>query len=973
MRNGTVQRRERGVFLIGLAGMLLGAVLSAVGQEQGINWVARPGFEASDSSLRAKWHLPESEWEIDRSEKHTGNQCLKLTAGAPSRSRGASCLLPADRIKAPCRVIVSAWSKAANVSGGKDNNYAIYVDVAYTDGTHLYGVNVPFDTDAHDWQYASMVVDVAKPVKMFSLHLLFRGSHTGTVWFDDVFASEYKEGMAKYEGSPLAYTTPVRVTEARRRAAALQEKIAALERSIKTAEERGMEASCPRVTLAVARLFADLIPKDAQFEVEDYPPDMIEFRILGKEETVKRIEALSDFEAKETERILDRAIQEVDQALKGNLVLPKVPPSEIKEVSIKNGAFWSGDHPVFASGIHNTAFGLRKPEWLDTFKQLGANLVGPLHVSDACCKGWDTFDEAYFRDQILPLYRVAEEKGMLVVPGVWNYRAPAWLEELAPDISVTERRGWLREAGDDVAQERGWFRDAFDIDHPLTERYQKSWLRCVASHLKTAPNNLTYSLMGEEWCNPTYRSPHTAARYEAWLKAKHGSIEGVNKAWGTQYKDFKEAVARASQSTPGGRYDWYSFNEDRLTIYNQWQIDGIRSAHPEGLPSCWPAAGGLVSVPLGGFDPAYGRNREEIIRQSAVTGWDGGIFPVEAGATTRRLEKSHWAKYILGWRDEMIYYDFAKSVCPDKPVFDPELHSITSVYHITPLGVSEDYVRASLWLEHLHGLGAHILWWWGRRDDGMPYFGEFLGGLLTQPQFLESWGRTVLELRRLTPYVALFPQLDRKVRILYSEASAIHDGKTYPYDVEKLYEALYLCDYPAGFVTDKMIEEGKLSDCTLLLIPNGRYVSEATVAAIAAYSQKGNKVALAGAEPMKCDEYGKERPAPAFFAQAVRLTGDTAEEFSPQIDRMMDEVGIERTVRVLDKEGRKVWGVELRTAVKDGARIVSLMNLNHEPAQLVLKAKPEAGQARDLIEDKPFPLDRPFTLKPRTPMLLELR
>ena len=63
----------------------------------------------------------------------------------------------------------------------------------------------------------------------------------------------------------------------------------------------------------------------------------------------------------------------------------------------------------------------------------------------------------------------------------------------------------------------------------------------------------------------------------------------------------------------------------------------------------------------------------------------------------------------------MIYYDFAKSLCPEKPVFDPELHSLTSVYHIAPLGVSADYFRTCLWMEHLHGLGAHLFWWWGRR------------------------------------------------------------------------------------------------------------------------------------------------------------------------------------------------------------------------------------------------------------------
>ncbi len=74
------------------------------------------------------------------------------------------------------------------------------------------------------------------------------------------------------------------------------------------------------------------------------------------------------------------------------------------------------------------------------------------------------------------------------------------------------------------------------------------------------------------------------------------------------------------------------------------------------------------------------------------------MFPYEAGRSTRRLPESHWAKYNLGWRDDMIYYDFAKSLGPEKPVFDPELHSLTSVYHIAPLASRPTTsARASGW------------------------------------------------------------------------------------------------------------------------------------------------------------------------------------------------------------------------------------------------------------------------------------
>ncbi len=56
--------------------------------------------------------------------------------------------------------------------------------------------------------------------------------------------------------------------------------------------------------------------------------------------------------------------------------------------------------------------------------------------------------------------------------------------------------------------------------------------------------------------------------------------------------------------------------------------------------------------------------------------------------------------------------------------------------------------------------------------------------------------------------LVLFPQLERKVRILYSEPSAIHDPNVYPLQVRDASEALYFHDYPAGFITGRMICEG---------------------------------------------------------------------------------------------------------------------------------------------------------------------
>ena len=106
---------------------------------------------------------------------------------------------------------------------------------------------------------------------------------------------------------------------------------------------------------------------------------------------------------------------------------------------------------------------------------------------------------------------------------------------------------------------------------------------------------------------------------------------------------------------------------------------------------------------------------------------------------------------------------------------------------MTPIGISPDYFRTTFWMEHLHGMSGHLFWWWGRNINGGPN-GEFLGGLMTQPQLVDIWGKTVLEMRRLIDYITLFPQLERKVRILYSEPSSIQDKAIYTDELNRVYE-----------------------------------------------------------------------------------------------------------------------------------------------------------------------------------------
>ncbi|MEN6643143.1 MAG: hypothetical protein ABFE08_11925 [Armatimonadia bacterium] len=86
----------------------------------------------------------------------------------------------------PGKLIVSAWCKAESVTGEEDRDFSLYCDLNLKDGQQSWGHSVPFTLGTHDWERKELVIDVPTPVQSISLWLLFRGNHTGKVWFDDV-------------------------------------------------------------------------------------------------------------------------------------------------------------------------------------------------------------------------------------------------------------------------------------------------------------------------------------------------------------------------------------------------------------------------------------------------------------------------------------------------------------------------------------------------------------------------------------------------------------------------------------------------------------------------------------------------------------------------------------------------------------------------------------------------------------------
>ena len=170
-------QRVRSGFLFALL-CLLAPSAGAVGR--GTNLVVNGGFESEGG-----WVGVGEGFQIDRQVAHRGRQSMRCEGATLASTHGARQVITLDPpVQHPFRI--SAWSRAENAEVGQD--YDIYLDLFYADGTPLWGQMARFEPGTHDWQKSETVFEVAKPVKRIEVHLLFRKAR-GTVWFDDLEVS----------------------------------------------------------------------------------------------------------------------------------------------------------------------------------------------------------------------------------------------------------------------------------------------------------------------------------------------------------------------------------------------------------------------------------------------------------------------------------------------------------------------------------------------------------------------------------------------------------------------------------------------------------------------------------------------------------------------------------------------------------------------------------------------------------------
>ena len=162
------------------------ALLAPLGAWASPALLANGGFERTDAQApghAAAWASYGQGYQLDSQVHHGGALGIRCDNPVSGQTSGAfiTCTLNQKHARP---VLVTGWSKARNVDGVTDNDYSVYVDLTYMDGSSLWGQTAPFETGAHDWSRQRLMLFPSKPIRSMNVYALFR-NHSGTAWFDD--------------------------------------------------------------------------------------------------------------------------------------------------------------------------------------------------------------------------------------------------------------------------------------------------------------------------------------------------------------------------------------------------------------------------------------------------------------------------------------------------------------------------------------------------------------------------------------------------------------------------------------------------------------------------------------------------------------------------------------------------------------------------------------------------------------------
>ena len=390
-----------------------------------------------------------------------------------------------------------------------------------------------------------------------------------------------------------------------------------------------------------------------------------------------------------------------------------------------------------------------------------------------------------------------------------------------------------------------------NLDVPVVDKLWHTVLTAVYSYVQDHPGLHSFRLANEIWFgaygNKTKISQMTVDRWHSWLNMTYsGNIERLNKLYDKHYEHITD-IPIPGEYKQGALHplpdnepvaigsDMALFLQYRSTQYFSNMINSLKSINGSVKTHIKFVNNDMFSAwPFGGV------NRMGLNAMTTWVGCDTRImpYPVQQIRTPNR----HNLQYSLDWLPPALGYTFMRTSTYGKVVVDQEIHPV-STSRDRNASIAFGHMKAAMWIAHLHGLSMHLIWEWSRDANGSASDGLY-ASLLTMPQTLDDYARSVAYINALAPEVHALATAPRPICIFLSNTAKLTNDKDFFDMFVDTFEAATFFGTQLSIVTDYMMELNAtaLNSCSVLLLPTAKHSTDIVVQQISKYSSSGGHV-----------------------------------------------------------------------------------------------------------------------------------
>ncbi len=498
---------------------------------------------------------------------------------------------------------------------------------------------------------------------------------------------------------------------------------------------------------------------------------------------------------------------------------------------------------------------------LRAIKGLGFNTVRTWIEWTAC----EPDEGAYDFRALQAVCDLAAEAGLRVVVQVYIDSAPDWVARKFPDGRFVSSNGVA------VQPQSA---PGLCFDHPGVRAKVLDFFAAAARVVRDRPAFYGWDLWSEphiiNWAEVYYVGnlenvqfcycASSQARFREWLKAKYGTLEGLNKAWYRTFRDWGEVEPPRYGTilTYTDYIDWKEFISDKLAQDLAAKSGAVKAVVPRGVTSSHSAIPGIYSRPDWSGTP------DDRKMWSAVDSYGASIYPKHAWTL------KPWAPFF-----RTAGHEFARSMGIGRNAFTiGELQAGLGVFGMK---VSQPVVGADLrdwmWTAVAYGARAINIYAYYPMSSGYESGGYGLVDLDGRPtERAAAAGRVAATITKNMPLFLHADPPKARIAILYNPLSHMVGGQqSYTSEgltvganglsesLQGVYRAFSERRLPVDFLHVADLSPERLGGYALLVVPYPVMMSRPHVAALVEYVRAGGTL-LAEARCGWVDERGWSSP-----------------------------------------------------------------------------------------------------------------